>query len=145
MNLTVAMLWPQYPSNVGVLARTCEAIGATFVTSAETGVSCNTPQVPPLRVPIREADQWVRHRSLRARVVAVETGGLPLAEARPAGPDEDVVLLVGNERIGLDAGTLSRADEVVTLPQRGLCPSLNVAVAGSLAAYWFAGLLEVPS
>ena len=142
-DLTVAMLWPRHTSNVGVLARTCEAVGATFVTTTDVEVTCNTPGVPPLRLRPSDVDSWVRHRAMRQTVIAVECEGRPLQSFTPPPPGMQTTLLLGNERNGVPSELLSRDDvEVASLRQVGLSPSINVAVAGSVAAYWFANLLN---
>jgi 23S rRNA (guanosine2251-2'-O)-methyltransferase len=46
------------------------------------------------------------------------------------------VLVIGNERAGVDPGLLEICDEVIALPMMGQKTSLNVAVAFGAAAYW---------
>ncbi len=46
-----------------------------------------------------------------------------------------VVLMMGSERYGLQEGHLAVCDELVKIPMRGRCDSLNVAVAASLVLY----------
>jgi tRNA G18 (ribose-2'-O)-methylase SpoU len=47
-----------------------------------------------------------------------------------------MVLIVGNERAGVDPGILDLCDVVLALPMMGEKESLNVAVAFGVAAYW---------
>ncbi len=47
------------------------------------------------------------------------------------------VLVVGNERLGLDEETLALLDHVVEIPVYGLPHSYNVATAASMALYEF--------
>lgn len=56
-------------------------------------------------------------------------GDLRVAEAQP------VVLVVGNEKAGVDPDVLSHCDRVLALPMAGVKNSLNVAVAFGIAAY----------
>ncbi len=50
----------------------------------------------------------------------------------------NVVLVVGNERSGLDPGLIRLCHSAVHLPMAGEKGSLNVSVAFSVAAYWLA-------
>jgi 23S rRNA (guanosine2251-2'-O)-methyltransferase len=61
----------------------------------------------------------------------------PIYRYKAEPPDErPSVLVVGNERAGVDPGILALCDEVVALPMAGQKASLNVAVAFGAAAYW---------
>jgi len=53
---------------------------------------------------------------------------------RPPGP-EPLVLVVGNEIVGIDPGIMALCERVVYIPMQGVKRSLNVAVAFGLAAY----------
>jgi tRNA G18 (ribose-2'-O)-methylase SpoU len=52
------------------------------------------------------------------------------------GATAPVVLVGGNEVLGVDPGLLALADQAVHLPMQGRKESLNVAVALSVATYW---------
>ena len=52
----------------------------------------------------------------------------------PAGAP--IVLVVGNERAGVDPGILALCDRIVELPMQGAKTSLNVATAFGIAAYY---------
>ncbi len=49
---------------------------------------------------------------------------------------QSLILVVGNERSGIDPGLLDLCDEIISLPMIGRKVSLNVAVAFGIAAYW---------
>ncbi len=75
-------------------------------------------------------------------LVALETGGAPLAEF--TFPPEGI-LAVGSEELGLSAPVLDRARReggVVSLPMRGGEASLNVSVALGIALYRWTEVLE---
>jgi tRNA G18 (ribose-2'-O)-methylase SpoU len=46
-----------------------------------------------------------------------------------------ILLVVGNEQVGIDPGVLDLADRIVHLNMQGRKRSLNVAVAFAVAAY----------
>lgn len=70
-------------------------------------------------------------------LLAVETSeqARPLFEAELAGGAMPLVIVVGNERAGIDPGVLAHCDSVVSLPMNGTKRSLNVAVAFGIVAY----------
>jgi tRNA G18 (ribose-2'-O)-methylase SpoU len=52
-----------------------------------------------------------------------------LADGRP------ILLIVGNENVGIDPAILTRCDQIFSLPMQGIKDSLNVAVAFGIALY----------
>jgi len=54
------------------------------------------------------------------------------------------VLVVGNERTGLDDDVLTRLDRVAEIPMYGLPHSLNAATSASIAIYEFCRWAELP-
>ena len=67
-------------------------------------------------------------------VYGLEIGGTPLPQVHF---DRDVAFILGNEGRGL-ADATAFCDRIVTIPQWGGVPSLNVATAGGIAMYTFA-------
>ena len=145
--MIVAALWPKHAVNLGTLARTCEAIGADlliprgFEREAE---AANTCLYQPLTV--KDPDRWLKDAMASRRVLGVETGGAPIGEFDP---DPNVVLVLGHESNGIPrryrqypAGPREENLQLVSLPQFGRSPCINVATAGSIAAYHFSGLLR---
>lgn len=130
--------------NVGSLFRTAEGLGLEKIWL--TGYSPPPTEIKSskaalgseLRVPWESRSSTAELlRELKAcgsRIVALETAGsaVPLAA-----PFEKVptVLVLGNERFGLEADVLALCDEIRELPLAGAKNSLNVAVLGALAAY----------
>jgi 23S rRNA (guanosine2251-2'-O)-methyltransferase len=58
-------------------------------------------------------------------------------------PNQGIILVVGNEKSGVDPGILSLCELVLYLPMHGMKRSYNVAVAFGIAAHylgWLAGL-----
>ena len=60
----------------------------------------------------------------------------PLFDLRPDPAGAPIVLIVGNERAGVDPGILALCDRVVEIPMEGVKASLNVATAFGIAAYY---------
>lgn len=138
------------PGNLGALARTAEAAGASAIALVEGGVSPWNEKAlrgsmgSLLRLPVaRFPDAASLGQALRGRgfrcVRAATRGGRPCGEFDWSGP---IALWVSSEVGGAegDAGEL----EGVTLPMRGEVESLNVAVAGALLLY-AAGRAEDPA
>lgn len=139
---------PTGPGNVGSLARSVDALGGTglVVTGhaadpwdpaairASTG---SVFAVPVVRRPShREVLEWISARRAAGEPWTVlgldEAGGRELADVDLTGP---VVLVVGNETVGMSAGWREACDGIVEIPMGGSASSLNASVAGSLALY----------
>jgi tRNA (guanosine-2'-O-)-methyltransferase len=146
-HLVLAPLWVAYSANVGTLARTADAVGACLALArgADARAALARGNTLPRSVCVHwvgERSAWLSRQKARgSRVVAVELaegatrlGDLPAARTR-------TVVLLGHERDGVPEDVWPLIDEVVEIPMIGTGSSLNVAVAGSLAAYRLAGML----
>ncbi len=60
---------------------------------------------------------------------------ISIFKAAPANSEPPILLVVGNERIGVDPEILRISDQVVFIPMSGMKRSLNVATAFGIAAY----------
>lgn len=139
---------PTGPGNVGSLARSVDALGGTGLVitghaadpwdpaaiRASTG---SVFAVPVVRMPShREVLEWISARRAAGEPWTVlgldEAGGRELADVDLDGP---VVLVVGNETVGMSAGWREACDAIVEIPMSGSASSLNASVAGSLALY----------
>ena len=69
---------------------------------------------------------WALEGGERARSLFETSQNLP----------DPLVLVLGNELTGIDAGIMDVCENVVFLPMLGDKKSLNVAIAGSIAMYW---------
>jgi 23S rRNA (guanosine2251-2'-O)-methyltransferase len=56
-------------------------------------------------------------------------------ELEPVPSETPIVLVMGNELVGIDPGVLEQCDRVLSIPMRGWKESLNVAVAFGVIAY----------
>lgn len=132
------------PHNLGALLRTAECAGATgailprhravHVTPAVTKSAAGAVEHLPLAVVAGlPAALTVLRRS------AVWTVGLDAGADQSlfdlALGDEPVALVLGAEGSGLSRLARQRCDVVVSIPQRGSLPSLNVAAAGAVACF----------
>lgn len=60
---------------------------------------------------------------------------VPLFERTLPESGKPIVLVVGNERAGVDPGILAQCEQVLALPMLGMKRSLNAAVAFGIAVY----------
>jgi len=141
--------------NVGSLIRTAHAVAAEeviLVGEREWNVeAARTAELYTTVVPLPDAPAFRDHLARRSwRLVAVELDAraVPLFDA--AYPERPC-FLVGAELGGVPGELLAVADLVVQIPQWGLVPSLNLAVAGSIVLYDYlaklnrSGRLERPT
>ena len=128
--------------NLGAIARTAAFFGLARIVLAD-----RPDQALPSDAAYRVAEGGLEHlalyraplpaalRALRHayRVVGTSLAGRS-ATVDPTG-DRPVALVLGNEKIGLDAATLALCDEVVNIPGSGHVQSLNVASAAAILIY----------
>lgn len=138
--------------NVGAIFRTADGVGLKHLflcgltpTPADNTAVSKTALGAELALP------WSQHlNSLTLAVRLREEGysliglectskAIPIYRFRGEPPDDrPMVLIVGNERAGVDPGLLDQCKVVFALPMMGEKESLNVAVAFGVAAYWLA-------
>ncbi|MCB2214321.1 RNA methyltransferase [bacterium] len=136
--------------NVGAIFRTADGAGLKqLYLCGFTPTPDDTPAIAKTALGAEKSVPWSKHlnaitladdlRSKGARLIALERlpKATPIYRFRAEPPDERPwVLVVGNERAGVDPELLERCDEVVALPMAGEKASLNVAVAFGAAVYW---------
>ncbi len=133
--------------NVGAIFRSAE--GAGFSSLHLCGIT-PTPDHPKLAKTALGAEsclQWTYTPNALAAARSLKEGGAILwalectGDARPLfdilaeRPAGRLVLVAGNEVVGVDPGLMAMCDRVVMLPMQGQKESLNVAVAFGIAAY----------
>jgi 23S rRNA (guanosine2251-2'-O)-methyltransferase len=129
------------PHNVGALARTAEAAGASaLVLRRRRGAELTTGAVRAsagalLHLPVARVANLPRILEvLRDRgfwVVGLDAAGeVALADLRP--PPGPVAVVVGSEGEGLSRLVRESCDELVAIPLRGRVASLNVSVAAGV-------------
>ena len=132
----------QDPGNVGGIARTAEAAGATaFVATSGTADPLGWKALrgsmgSALRLPIARAaiDETLREcrKAGVATIALVPRGGKPFFEIAFQKP---TAVLLGGEGAGLPDDVARSADEQVSIPMHDPVESLNVGVAAALVLY----------
>ena len=142
--LVVALDGITDPHNVGSIARTAEAVGATALLVPARRAAGVTPTVEKAaagalaHLPVVQVTNLVR--SLKAcKDAGLWVVGLDASADVEAGDaallDEPVVVVVGSEGDGLSRLTRDECDLLVRLPMRGRVGSLNASVAAAVAMY----------
>ena len=128
--------------NLGAIARTAAFFGLARIVLAD-----RPDQALPSDAAYRVAEGGLEHvalyraplpAALRALRHAYRIVGTSLAggsAGTDATGDRPVALILGNEKIGLEATTLAFCDEVVSIPGSGHVQSLNVASAAAILIY----------
>ena len=135
--------------NVGSIFRTADGVGVRRVYLC--GITPNPDEDPSIRKTALGADEeieWSKHLNALAlirelhqkqyHVLALEctANSVDVHQFQPRWADErPLVLIVGNERAGIDPGLLDYCEAFLSLPMMGNKSSLNVAVAFGAAAY----------
>lgn len=142
-SLIVALDHITDPVNLGAVARSAEAAGATGIIipakrsvgigpvafSSSAGALAHLPVARETNLvraleQCKEAGYWVTGASERARDTVWE-----------AALDDKTVLVMGSEGTGLGRLTAERCDQLVRIPMAGKVGSLNVAQAATVCMY----------
>ncbi len=136
--------------NVGAIFRTADGVGVDHIYLG--GVTPNPQDNAAIGKTAlgaeREVSWSVHHNAVILAADLRDKGDLLLAlegcpDAVPidqfhldSSSKRPVVLIVGNERAGVDPGLMDLCETILALPMTGRKSSLNVAVAFGIAAYW---------
>ena len=133
--------------NVGSIFRTADGAGVSHIYLC--GITA-TPEHPKLAKTALGADSqlsWSYHRNALDTAVSLKEKGhqlLALEETPQATSLFDtkfpntkapLLLIVGNENIGIDPAIIAQCQNTVVLPMHGVKDSLNVSVAFGIALY----------
>ena len=140
--LLVICVGLQDPGNLGTIARSADAFGATGMLLGERTVSPwnwksvrasagSMFRVPAVKVELAAALRDVKARGVRVLATSSHKG-TPISQADLSRP---VALIVGNEGAGLPKELLAQADEIVAIPQSPRVESLNAGIATSIILY----------
>lgn len=132
----------QDPGNLGTIARSAEAFGATGMLLGERTVSPwnwkairasagSLFHLPAVKVELAKALQEAKVRGVRVLATSSHKG-TTISQADLRGP---VALVVGNEGSGLSRDLLAQADEIFVIPQSSRVESLNAGIAASIVLY----------
>jgi TrmH family RNA methyltransferase len=133
---------PTSPGNIGTLARSADAFGASALVVTGHAADPYDPQavrastgslfaLTVLRVPgPGPVVDWAREHGYR--IVGTDEEGSALSDVDLGGR---VVVVVGNETHGLSSGWRAVCDDVASISMVGTASSLNAAVAGSIVLH----------
>jgi len=130
------------PGNLGTILRTCDGVGASGVILIG---NCTDPYDPTavrasmgavfsqktIKSTVEEFRKWVIENS---RVV-IGTSDHAQIDYRKGNYVSNTILLMGSERQGIPVDLEKICDDIVSIPMRGSCDSLNLAVATSILLY----------
>ena len=133
--------------NVGSMFRTADGAGIAHLHLCGITALPDHPRIAKTALGAEKAVPWTYYRNGVDAAVALKAQGYHLwalessprsqslfaAAVEPTG--RPAVLVVGNERVGVDPGILAHCQRVFALPMQGQKESLNAAVAFGIAVY----------
>ena len=142
--ISVALVSPQDPGNVGTILRTLDAVGVDTLFLLDGGVELYHPTVvrasmgtifwkPVVQATFAEFVAWARGADCQL-IGASARGDV---DYRTLIPNTPWVLVLGNEQKGLTPEQMKSCDATVSLPMRGRVSSLNLSVAAGVLLYQF--------
>jgi TrmH family RNA methyltransferase len=138
--LTVVFDRPSQPGNLGTMARSADAFGASGLVVTGHAADPYDPRavrsstgslfaLTVVRAPShREVLEWADPHGIRI-VGTDETASIDVRAATLTGP---LLIVVGNETSGMTAAWRDACDPLVSIPMAGSASSLNAATAGSI-------------
>jgi TrmH family RNA methyltransferase len=131
----------QDPGNVGTIARTAMAFGASGLIALPGTADLENPKTVRgamgalFRLPHLHADEvavihWLHQNNVALWATAMD--GEPIVSGAPPHP---IALLLGNEGAGVRPELVARADQRVSIPIAPIAESLNVAVAAGIVLH----------
>jgi TrmH family RNA methyltransferase len=141
-SLSLAVVSPQDPGNLGSLMRTLDAVGGQAMFILEGGVDAWHPHAvraamgahfwkPIVQASFAEFTAWAQAQGVHL----VGSSAHAERDYRQSASPRPGVLVLGSEREGLSAEQLAACEQVVSLPMRGKVTSLNLAVAAGILLY----------
>lgn len=133
--------------NVGSILRTADGAGVGPIHLCGITATPEHPKLAKTALGAEAAVSWQYHSNGVDAAEALKENGRQLWALESGrrsqslfstGPDRDgapIVLVVGNERAGVDPALLELCDRLVYIPMQGVKASLNVATAFGIAAY----------
>jgi 23S rRNA (uridine2479-2'-O)-methyltransferase len=146
--LIVVLDRPIYPSNIGTVIRSCDALRADGLIITGHAADLYDPEtirastgsffcIPSVRLAShKELLPWIdslKTKNHHLQIIGTgEDGSRPIHEHNFTLP---TILLAGNETRGLSEGYKALCDAVVMIPMYGCASSLNLACATSITLY----------
>ena len=131
----------QDPSNLGAIARSCEALGADGILISKGSCDPYSPKSlrasmgTLLRMPVftlADFSKEIAGLGLKTYACVVDTDAQNFGDIKFS---DGSVLIIGNEANGITDETKSVSDMKITIPMKGNAESLNAAVAASIAMW----------
>ena len=131
----------QDPSNLGAIARTCEALGVSGIILSSNGCDPYSPKSlrasmgTLLRIPVIIFDDFIndiKSCGLKTYACVVDSDATSI---NTVNFNDGCALLIGNEGNGLTDYTKENSDLCITIPMKGKAESLNAAVAASISIW----------
>jgi TrmH family RNA methyltransferase len=133
----------QHPGNLGTLIRTNDAIGGDGVILSGQGADPYHPQCVRgtlgaifsqriVRATPKQLAAWLPNSGCSV-IGTSPDGDVDYREADYA--SKPVVIIGGNERIGISTAQIALCDQVVHIPMAGFVDSLNLGIATALVQY----------
>ena len=134
--------------NVGAIMRTADGAGITHLHLGGITAPPTHPKLAKTALGAESALPWTQHRngvqavrqlkSAGYRIWVLEEGETAVnlfTTTLPATANQPILLVIGNEKVGVDPAIQQLADCTLALPMSGVKNSLNVAVAFGAAIY----------
>ena len=133
--------------NVGSIFRTADGAGVAHLYLCGITPTPDNPRLAKTSLGAENSVPWSYHRNGVETAVLLQQSGhqlwamertsdsRPLFQSPPLATDRPVVLVLGNEKAGVDPGLLALCEQTVHLPMAGIKQSLNVAVVAGTAVY----------
>lgn len=132
----------QDPGNLGTIARSAEAFGASGLLLGEGTVSAwnwkavrasagSLFRLPVVKVQLAQALKEIKSRGLRVLATSSHKG----TAVWDADLRRPLALVIGGEGAGVPRNILAQVDEVVAIPQSATVESLNAGIAAAVVLY----------
>lgn len=134
--------------NVGAIMRTADGAGITHLHLGGITAPPTHPKLAKTALGAESALPWTQHRNSVQAVKQLKLEGYAIwvleegetavnlfATPLPTTAHQPILLVIGNEKVGVDPAIQQLADCTFALPMSGVKNSLNVAVAFGIAVY----------
>lgn len=135
--------------NVGAIMRTADGAGVSHFHVSGITASPTHPKLAKTALGAEKALPWTQHRNGVHATAQFKAAGYEIWALEETVSAENlfevdlgvgengrsVLLVIGNEKVGVDPGILKLADRIFSLPMAGVKKSLNVAIAFGIAIY----------
>ncbi|WP_420642627.1 TrmH family RNA methyltransferase [Candidatus Leptofilum sp.] len=134
--------------NVGAILRTADGAGGVHLHLGGITASPTHPKLAKTALGAENALPWTQHRNSVHAVTQLKSAGYRIwvleegetavnlfTATFPEQSNQPILLVIGNEKVGVDPAIQQLADCTFALPMSGIKNSLNVAVAFGIAIY----------